>query len=236
MFLHLNKTSVLIFIFLFNTIESFSGTIKGYVYDLETGSPLVNATLQLDKSNLYAVSGLNGSFIIENVPQGEYTIIIKHVALKTFKRTIKILENEVYTLKAGLKQDSENNLQEVIVTAKKDGSTERTARSLEQNAPQIMNVVSSRAIEISPDLTVADIVKRVSGVSIERDNAGNGQYAILRGMDKRYNNTLINGVKIPSPDKYNRYVPLDISPSELLERLEVFKTLTPAMEGDAIGG
>ena len=81
----------------------------------------------------------------------------------------------------------------------------------------------------SPDLTVAGILKRISGVTIEQDNAGNGQYVILRGMDKRYNYTLVNGIKIPSPDRENRYIPLDIFPSELLQRLEVFKTLTPSM-------
>jgi hypothetical protein len=55
-------------------------------------------------------------------------------------------------------------------------------------------------------------------------------------MDKRYNYTLVNGIKIPSPDNKNRYVPLDIFPSDLLDRLEVSKALTPNMEGDAIGG
>lgn len=55
-------------------------------------------------------------------------------------------------------------------------------------------------------------------------------------MDKRYNYTLVNGIKIPSPDNKYRYVPLDIFPSELMERLEVYKSLTPDMEGDAVGG
>jgi hypothetical protein len=55
-------------------------------------------------------------------------------------------------------------------------------------------------------------------------------------MDKRYNYTLVNGIKIPSPDNRFRYVPLDIFPVELLERLEVYKSLTPNMEGDAVGG
>ena len=45
---------------------------------------------------------------------------------------------------------------------------------------------------------------------------------------------LANGVKIPSPDNRNRYVPLDIFPAQMLERLEVAKSLTPDMEGDAI--
>lgn len=55
-------------------------------------------------------------------------------------------------------------------------------------------------------------------------------------MDKRYNYTLVNGVKIPSPDNKNRFVPLDIFPSEMLDRLEVTKSLTANLEGDGIGG
>src|SRR3978361_235679 len=55
-------------------------------------------------------------------------------------------------------------------------------------------------------------------------------------MDKQYNTTLINGVKIPSPDNKNRYIPLDIFPADLVERIEISKSLTPDMEGDASGG
>ncbi len=55
-------------------------------------------------------------------------------------------------------------------------------------------------------------------------------------MDKRYNYTLVNDVKIPSPDGKNRYIPLDIFPAELLDRLEIYKSLLPNMEGDAVGG
>jgi outer membrane receptor protein involved in Fe transport len=79
-------------------------------------------------------------------------------------------------------------------------------------------------------------MQRVSGVTIERSNSGEGRYPIIRGMEKRYINTLINGIKIPSPDNKNRFIPLDIFPAELLERIEVSKTLIPSMEGDAIGG
>ncbi|HXC06043.1 MAG TPA: TonB-dependent receptor, partial [Bacteroidia bacterium] len=83
---------------------------------------------------------------------------------------------------------------------------------------------------------VGNVLQRISGVTVEKTSSGEGRYAIIRGMDKRYNYTLVNGVKIPSPDNKNRFVPMDIFPSEILERLEVIKSLTPAMEGDAIGG
>jgi hypothetical protein len=65
----------------------------------------------------------------------------------------------------------------------------------------------------------------MSGVIEERNSNGDGQYALLRGMDKRNNYTLVNGLKIPSPDNKNRFVPLDIFPSGLLDRLEVSKAL-----------
>ena len=55
-------------------------------------------------------------------------------------------------------------------------------------------------------------------------------------MDKRYNYTLVNGVKISSPDNKNRFVPLDLFPGEMLDRLEVSKSLTADMDGDGIGG
>ena len=96
--------------------------------------------------------------------------------------------------------------------------------------------MSAKAMELSPDITVANVIKRMSGVTVERNSSGEGQYAILRGMDKRYNYTLVNGIKIPSPDNKNRFVPLDIFPSEILDRIEVTKSLTADMEGDGIGG
>ena len=70
----------------------------------------------------------------------------------------------------------------------------------------VVNVMSAKAIELSPDITVANVIQRMSGVTVERNSSGEGQYAILRGMDKRYNYTLVNGVKIPSPDNKNRFV------------------------------
>lgn len=212
------------------------GSIKGHVSEQITGDPLSGAIIQFESTNFYTVSDLNGFFRIKNIPDGTYTVLIYYVSYKTFTRSITIKNNEEVIIEAQLEPANVDQLKEIIVIGKNNRSSERRARNLEQSASQIMNVLSSQAIKISPDLTVANLVQRVSGVSIERDNSGEGEYAILRGMDKRYNYTLLNGVKIPGPDKANRYIPLDIFPSELLERLEVYKTLTPSMEGDAVGG
>lgn len=196
---------------------------------------MVGATVNLDNTKKATTTGLDGSFELKDVPRGKQTLRISYVMYKTVAKELDILKEDNPSVKIYM-EDASTALQEVSISAKKNGSTENTARRLEQQSTQVMNVVSGRAIEISPDLTVANVIARVSGVSVERNSNGDGQYAILRGMDKRYNYTLVNGVKIPSPDNKYRYVPLDIFPSDLLARLEVYKTLTPNLEGDAVGG
>ena len=96
--------------------------------------------------------------------------------------------------------------------------------------------MSAKAIELSPDITVANVIQRMSGVTVERNSSGEGQYAILRGMDKRYNYTLVNGVKIPSPDNKNRFVPLDIFPSRDAGPSGGDQILDGEYGGDGIGG
>ena len=90
-------------------------------------------------------------------------------------------------------------LDEVVVVASNPGRTEAGARGIERQAMNVVNVMSAKAIELSPDITVANVIQRMSGVTIERNSSGEGQYAILRGMDKRYNYTLVNGVRNVGP-------------------------------------
>jgi len=213
-----------------------AGNLKGHVYDQKTGEPLVGVTVILDQTKLVALTGLDGSFEFKKVTAGKYNLVISHLTYKTLTKAITVQESDNAALNIYLSERSSKSLSEVVVSGGSKASSENAARKLEQKSIQVMNVVSGQAIEVSPDLTVANVIQRVSGVSIERSSNGDGQYAILRGMDKRYNYTLINGVKIPSPDNKYRYVPLDIFPSELLDRLEVYKSLTPNMEGDAVGG
>lgn len=225
-----------LFFLLLGITAAHATTIKGRVYDSKTGETLIGATIQLEKTGLVTSTGLDGSFELKHAPTGNFVLRVSYLRYKTVLMQLEIQKEDNDKLKIYLEEQNGKDLSEVVIQAKHDGSAEKTARRLEQQSVPLVNMVSGRAMEVSPDLTVANVIQRVSGVSIERNSNGDGQYAILRGMDKRYNYTLVNGVKIPSPDNKYRYVPLDIFPSELLERLEVYKTLTPNMEGDAVGG
>ena len=209
--------------------------LKGRVYDKQTGEAVVGATVALENTGRVTTTGLDGSFELKDVKAGPAVLRVSYLTYATVTQNITILKEDNPTVKIYLEPASKV-LTEVTIKGVVNGNNENEARRLEQNANQVMNIVSAKAIEISPDLTVANVIQRVSGISVERNSNGDGQYAILRGMDKRYNYTLVNGVKIPSPDNKYRYVPLDIFPSDLLDRLEVYKTLTPNLEGDAVGG
>ncbi len=209
-------------------------TIRGTVLDAETSEPLTGATILLVGTNHFAIAGLDGSFLLRNISYGEYDIQISFISYKITEQNISV-DTDDLTLDFRLERESQL-LDMLEVTARRSLRTEESARTLERTSDAVKNVIDARSISQSPDVTVANVVQRISGVSLERSSSGDGQHAIVRGMDKRYNYTLVNGIKIPSPSTRDRYVPLDIFPSDLLDRLEVTKALTPDMEGDAIGG
>ncbi|MBE5319857.1 outer membrane beta-barrel protein [Pedobacter sp. MR2016-19] len=231
----MNKLLQILFLLLFCAGTANATKLKGHVYDKQTGEAIVGATVVLENPRRVTNTGLDGTFEFKDVKAGATKISVSYITYRTIEKTLVILTEDNDHLKFYMESDSKS-LDDITIKSNAVSSTDQGARRLEKNAPQLMNIVSGRAIEISPDLTVANVMQRISGVSIERNSNGDGQYAILRGMDKRYNYTLVNGVKIPSPDNKYRYVPLDLFPADLLDRLEVYKTLTPNLEGDAIGG
>eukprot|EP01133_Synstelium_polycarpum_P017598 gene17598-20994_t len=229
------KKSVAIFSFLILlACAAFSQTLKGRVTDAITGDPLTGATVKVMENSSRHFVQLDGTFTIKNLKAGAYHLQVSYLSYKTSQKEIRVNASGITQVSIEMNPDAAE-LSTVVIGAQGNAS-DRKARSLEKNADALLNVVSAKTIELSPDLTVANVMQRVSGVTIERSSTGEGRYPIIRGMEKRYINTLVNGIKIPSPDNKNRYVPLDLFPSEILDRLEVSKSLTPSMEADAIGG
>lgn len=211
-----------------------AATLKGSVMDASTGELLIGATVVLANTKFGATVGLDGNYLIKDIPAGTYTCLVQYVSYQKMEKTITITSGVVVQNFSLV--ESSRDLAEVVVTASGDRESETSTRKIEQKADNVLNIIGAKAISLLPDVTVANVLQRVSGVSVVRNATGDGQFAIIRGMDRRYNYTLVNGIKIPSPDNKNRFVPMDIFPADLLERLEVVKALTPNMEGDAIGG
>lgn len=210
-------------------------TLDGIVKDNKTGEPLIGTVVRVKElPNVGTTTGLDGSFTLHELPdKGKYTLVVSFMAYKTKEIVVDVANDD----KVDIQMDEDlKQLGEVVVTGRREYRSDRSAVETVKNAGNVLNVMSQQSILLSPDVNVASVLQRVSGVTMERDASGEASYAILRGMDKRYNYTLVNGVKIPSPDDKNRYIPLNIFPSDLMDCLVVSKSLTADMEGDAAGG
>ena len=220
--------------------------IKGKIVDAKTGEQIIGANIHIKGDTEHvAMTGLDGTFSLkleaasstsDAAPEASEPLTLVYSCLGYGTKEFVYVPTET-AAEVSLELDEQATvLGEAVVMAYNPGRTESGARGIERLSANVVNVMSAKAIELSPDLTVANALGRMSGITLEKNSSGEGQYAILRGMDKRYNYTLVNGVKIPSPDNKNRYVPLDIFPAEMLDRLEVYKSLTADLEGDGIGG
>ena len=218
-----------------STTVATAHTLDGIVKDNRTGEPLIGSVIEVKElPSVKTTTGLDGSFTLHELPnKGRYTLVVRYISYKTREIPVDVSDKGIVniTLDEDLRE-----LGEVVIKGHKEYHSDRSAIDMEKTAGNVLNVMSQQSIQLSPDVNVASVLQRVSGVTMERDASGEASYAILRGMDKRYNYTLVNGVKIPSPDDKNRYIPLNIFPSDLMDRLVVSKSLTADMEGDAAGG
>ena len=238
----LNKVTyskiAVISILTFYSLQLNATILKGRILDSKTQEPLTGAVIH-DKSNIKVddEARLDGSYIFKKLKPGKYLFSIQYVGYAKLEKEILLPAGKEVVNVDILMEPRSVTLDQVEVVAKSDKESTQSARNTEKNADNLLNIIPAKSIQLSPDITVANVLQRISGVTIQKTaNSGEGQYAIIRGMDKRYNYTLVNGIKIPSPNDKNRYVPMDIFPAELLSHIEVIKALTPDLEGDAIGG
>jgi outer membrane receptor protein involved in Fe transport len=230
----MKKIYLLILLF-FTASFSFAQQVvlKGQVVDEKTKEPLSGAYVHFDDQKGGAITDAFGYYTINGINPGQYKLKVKYVGYTEYEEMVQISGSRVLNIKLSEKSEL---LKQVHVYGKANAESEASSRRSEKNADNIINVLSAQAMQRSPDINAANALSRVSAVTIQRNSGSDDAYAIIRGMEPRYNNTLINGVKVTSPDPVSRFISLSIVPSDLLEKIEVSKSLTPEMEGDAIGG
>ena len=114
-------------------------------------------------------------------------------------------------------------------------SSLRNAIAAQEQADNIVSVISSDDIGGLPDKNAAEALARLPGLSVQRDQ-GEGRYVSVRGLGPDLNTVTINGALVPSPEPGRRAVALDVLPAGLIRSLAVSKTLTPDQDANSLGG
>ena len=202
-------------------------TITGQVSDDFFNETLIGVAVVIEGTTRGTTTNVNGNYTI-NVPGPETVLVFSYMGYTTERITV----GDQTTINVSLIRDV-TTLQEIQVYAQLIGQKEALSRQV--NALGLVNVVSSDRMRELPDVNAAEAIGRLPGVSINRVG-GEGSSVVLRGLSPSLTSVTINNVRVPASSARDRSVNLAMISPELLSDIEVFKSPTADMDGDAIGG
>ncbi len=222
---------LLILIPLVCNAQANKGSIRGHVTDASQ-AVIQSARVAVDPGNIVTTSDPLGDFVVAGLAPGSYTVTITSVGFKELVQTISVTAGQIAPLNAVLEVASGS---EQVVVSAGSGQDMVQAVNEEITSPNILQVMPEAEIVALPNANVADAVGRLPGVTVQRDE-GEAVYVQVRGLDPRLTNTTIDGVTIPSPESNVRQVLLATIPADMVQSIELNKTLSANQDADGIGG
>ncbi|MDK2761513.1 MAG: TonB-dependent receptor [Sphingopyxis sp.] len=201
--------------------------VVGTVTDSTDTRALQSTELRLVELGRVVEADRDGSFRFVDVPAGTYTLEARYVGVEPHTQQVVVSDAGNVTANVVLGTDGS-----ILVI----GQAANLASSLSRQraADGVESVLTRDAIGQFPDQNVAESLRRLPGINILNDQ-GEGRFVSVRGLDPELNAASINGTRVPAPEADVRSVALDVIPSELIESIEVKKSLTPDMDADTLG-
>ena len=151
------------------------------------------------------------------------------------------LSKLVNDVEVGPGLDNEINIVLEVETKDIEGVTVRTTSRRQENTAALLNFqknniamssgLAADFIRRTPDKNTGEVLKRVSGASIQ-DN----RFVIVRGLSDRYNAAFINNAQLPSTEPDKKAFSFDVIPAALIDNIIINKTATPDLTGEFAGG
>ena len=210
-----------------------SGNIKGQVIDKE-GNALPGASVTIKSTTRTTTTDLTGNFTFLSVKAGKSTFVVNYLGYAPLEVEADVPAGATVTKTVTLSVVAKS-LEGVTVSASREG--QQKALNQQKNADNIKQVISADLMGRYPDQNVAEALQRLPGVTIGRNNSGEGSTVQLRGTPGNFTNINVNGEQIMgTQEDGSRNAVLDVIPVNVLSSMEVIKTLTPDLDGDAIAG
>ncbi|MET0300368.1 MAG: carboxypeptidase-like regulatory domain-containing protein, partial [Flavitalea sp.] len=210
-----------------------SGIVSGSVTDSLQNLSLPGASLKLTPGNRSTISNEYGKFAFLDVPAGKYTLSVTYIGYKISTREIEVTASKATAINVAMEDGTVIGTEVLVLGDRLRGQAK--AINQQKNNLNITNIVSSDQVGRFPDANIGDAIKRIPGITMQNDQ-GEARNIIVRGIAPELNSVTLNGDRIPSAEGDNRRVQMDLIPSDMIQTIEVNKTLTPDMDADAIGG
>jgi TonB-dependent receptor len=206
-----------------------AGEVAGTVVDESDTIAMQAATVRIVELNRQATTSRDGGFVFADVPEGTYTLQASYVGAETETLTLNVPASGTARADFSLGSGASGTILVFGQTA-----SQASALSRKRSSDVVSDVLTRDAIGQFPDQNVAESLRRLPGVNVLNDQ-GEGRFVSVRGLDPELNATSLNGVRVPAPESDVRSVALDVISSDIIESIEVKKSLTPDMDADTIG-
>jgi len=214
------------------TVQSQTVQFTGKVLN-NRNEVLPSATIFVTPSSKKIITDAEGKFVIALEIGTKYIFKVSSVGYETKNVTeIEASNSQDNFIDIVLIEKSSNKLENITVTS--------TSRKLEntnalitfqKNNTALSSGLAADFIRRTPDKNTGEVLRRVSGASIQ-DN----KFVIIRGLSDRYNAAFINGAALPSSEPDKKAFSFDIIPSALIDNIVINKTATPDLTGEFAGG
>lgn len=215
---------------------STKGSIQGVLSDAESGEALVGASIRVIGTSMGASTDVDGKYSIPNVPEGLYQLAVSYIGYDAAViREVKVVADQTTTINHKL-APAKTQLQDIVVI----GDKALSGNVVETNEVSLVNEikgsnliitgVSAQQIARSVDQDAGEVARRLPGVSLLNN------FVNIRGMHERYNLTYLNGMIAPSSEADKRAFSYDLLPSNMIDKMTVYRSPGPELLGDWAGG
>mgnify|MGYP002777784630 CR=1 FL=1 len=234
--MHTNMTRKilsLLSLFLLSALSALAqtGTLRGTIKDLKTKEPIIGGSVRIDGTTIGALTDVQGGFTVANVPAGSHKVLVTYIGYQTKEiPAVRVESGNTTVLETEIEEEGKS-LQEVVVKASRATNTEVAVISEIKQMKPIAVGISASQIQKSQDRDAAAAIRRVPGISIV-DN----RFVLVRGLASRYNTVMINDMITPSTEVDVRSFSFDLIPSNILDRMIIYKSGAAELPGDFAGG
>lgn len=225
-----NKSVLLVIPFLLCSLFAIAQNLRlsGKVINSKNeGIP--GATITVEGATRAFAADVEGRFTFSVEAGKKYTVKVSAAGYNTkVVEDVEIKPNEDNTITVVLE---DKTLQEVEVRTSVRKESTSALINFQKNNSALSSGLAADFIRRTPDKNTGEVLKRVSGASIQ-DN----KYVIIRGLSDRYNQALLNDAQMPSSEPDKKAFSFDIIPAAMIDNIIINKTATPDLPGEFAGG
>ena len=206
------------------TISAQKAIVYGQITDDKTGEPIAGAGVSIAKDGKGTVADANGRYILNIQGRQQVRLNFQYLGYKTESREITLHDSICCNIRL---KPVDNVLDEVTVTTRSE------MRRLRESAMPI-SVIGQRQLQGTAS-NINDVLARTVGVTVRNTGGmGSASRISVRGLEGKRMGMYIDETPM---SQLSNFVALNDIPTNMIERIEVYKGIVPyKFGGSALGG